>query len=108
MIKYKGLKLLGFEVLALISKGYKETIEDIEKQLDDNNLVNYLQLKYKDEFAINLLSDIYDINELNQAFGDFSGYIQGNESRKYGIENDDEGLLIVLALILEQLELPQK
>ena len=46
----KGIGLFQLEVLHLISIGKKETIEDIEKSLDNGNLIEYIFNKYRDDF----------------------------------------------------------
>ena len=43
----------------------------------------------------------YNLEDWNQAFAGYSEYIQGNERSKFGIYNDNEGLLLIVALILE-------
>ena len=43
----------------------------------------------------------YNLEDWNQAFAGYSGYIQGNERSKFGICNDNEGLLLIVALILD-------
>jgi hypothetical protein len=96
------LQLFGFELIALISAGEKETIDDVEKQIADNNIVYYIREKYRDKM-FNTFEDNcpYNLDDWNKAFADFSGWVEGNESRKFGIVNNDEGLLLLLALALE-------
>ena len=43
----------------------------------------------------------YNLEDWNQEFAGYSEYIQGNERSKFGIYNDNEGLLLIVALILE-------
>jgi len=106
MVKLRGLDVLGYEIIALISRGSIETISQVEKELDEGNLVTYLNRKYRGDFMPNFEDGTYDIEELNKFFLDFSGYVQGNESRKYGIVREDDGLLLVLALVMNGLKLP--
>lgn len=96
------LELLGYEVLALISRGRKETITEIEKQMENENILHYIRTKYADEL-FNPFGDEaqYNYSDWNKALGKYSGWIEGNEHRKYGIENKDDGLLLLVALILE-------
>lgn len=108
MLKYRGIDVLAFEIIALISNGYTETITKIEEELDNNNLVAYLNIKYRENFMVDFVNGAYDIKELNQYFADYSGYIQGNESRKFGIFNENDGLLMVISLIINGLTLPQE
>lgn len=102
-IKYRGMNLFMLEIIHLISNGKKETIEDIERNIENNKLIEYIYEKYKDEFCIKFDGSLYDNEELNRWFYDFSGIIKGNEDRKYGVINPDDGLLIILALISELL-----
>lgn len=108
MYKYIGLDVLAFEIISLISKGYSESIFKIEEELDKSNLVDYLNTKYRKDFMANFEDGTYDLQELNKYFSDYSGYIQGNESRKFGVYNANEGLLLVIALIINGLKLPIK
>lgn len=108
MVKYRGIDVLAFEIIALISNGNTETITKIEEELDNNNLVTYLNTKYEENFMVDFVNGPYDIQELNQYFADYSGYIQGNESRKFGIFNENDGLLLVVGLIINALTLPQE
>ena len=100
----KGIGLFQLEVLHLISIGKAETIEDIEKNLDNGTLIEYIFNKYRDEFFVLFDNKTYDNKELNLYFHNYSGYIQGNESRKYGIMNEADGLLLILALISDKIE----
>lgn len=96
------LELLGFEILALISRGKKETISEIEKQMENENILHYLREKYAEELFNPFTDDMqYNYNDWNKAFAKYSGYIEGNERRKYGIEKEEDGLLLLLALLLE-------
>ena len=87
------LQLFGLEIIALISQGKSEMIEQVEQ---------YIREKYKDNMFNTFDDDCpYNLEDWNQAFAVYSGYIQGNERRKFGICNDNEGLLLIVALILE-------
>ncbi len=102
MLKYKGINSFALEIIALISKGYKETIEEIENNMYKGNLVNYLYDKYEKHFDFDFgKNSIYDINLFNEFFFDMSSYVNGNEKRKYGIVNENDGLLLVVAIILD-------
>lgn len=96
------LELLGYEIIALISRGRKETISEIEKQMENENILHYIREKYADELY-NPFSDNsqYNYEDWNKALAKYSGWIEGQERRKYGIENEDDGLLLLVALILE-------
>ena len=88
------LELLGFEIIDLVSCGYKETISEIENQIENESIVQYIREKYKDNMP-------YNYADWNKALAKYSVWIRGQERRKYGIENEDDGLLLLLAFILE-------
>lgn len=96
------LELLGFEIIDLVSCGYKETITEIEKQIENEKILQYIREKYKDNLS-NTFSDSmpYNYDDWNKALAKYSSWISGRERKKYGIENEDDGLLLLLALILE-------
>ncbi len=100
----KGIGLLQLEILHLISLGKKERIEIIEEHIDEGNLIEYIFNKYQDEFSIAFDNEVYGNEALNLYFKNYSGHIQGNESRKYGIMNEDDGLLLISALISDKIE----
>ncbi|MBO5007453.1 MAG: hypothetical protein J6D26_01295 [Clostridia bacterium] len=96
------LQLFGLEVISLVSQGKTETITEIEKHIDDVNLIQYIREKYRNDMFNTFEDDCpYNLNDWNKAFSEYSGYIRGNERRKYGICNDSDGLLLLLALLLE-------
>ena len=100
----RGIGLFQLEVIHLISIGKKESIADIEESLMNGNLIEYVFNKYKNDFCVKFNNEIYDNKVLNSYFTNYNGYIQGNESRKYGIMNDMDGLLLILALISDKIE----
>lgn len=106
-MKFKGLKILAYELIATISQGHTETITKVEEELGKNKLVSYLNEKYKEYWMVNFESGPYDINELNNCFTELDGYVQGNESRKYGIVREEDGLLLMLSIIINELQLPK-
>lgn len=100
----KGIRLFHVEILQLVSIGKQESIEAVEKAIDDGNLIEYIYDKYRSEFFVLFDNVIYDNEALNAYFQNYSGYIGGNEARKYGIMNDNDGLLLILALISDKIE----
>lgn len=102
--KLTGIGLFSLEILHLISVGKKETLKDIESHLDTADLIEYLSQKYDEEFSIKFDNTNYDNSEINKYFTNYSGYIEGNEDRKYGILNQDDGLLLILALLTDKIE----
>ena len=98
------IEMLGYDVIHLISAGHKENFDDIISQLDKGSLMPYLYNKYKGELAILTLdsSSPYDYNEWEKVLDEFS-YMEFNHDvvRKMGIENKDDGLLVLLSIILQ-------
>lgn len=100
-----GLGLFSLEIIHLISIGKKEKIVDIEQHFSNGDVVEYLSNKYPDEFWVKFDNSTYDNSQINKYFNNYTGYIEGNEYRKYGIQNDDDGLLLMLALITDKVEI---
>ena len=100
----KGIGLFQLEVLHLISIGKRESFETIEKAIENGNLIEFIYEKYRSDFFILFDNSVYDNEALNSYFQNYSGYISGNESRKYGIMNDNDGLLLIPALISDKIE----
>lgn len=101
----KGIGLFQLQILHLISIGKKESIKTIEEHMEKGDLIEYLFNKYKKHFSIIFDNTIYDNESLNQYFQNCIGKIQGNESRKYGIMNEDDGLLLIPASISDTIEI---
>lgn len=97
----RGIGIFQLEITHLISIGKKENIKEIEKHFELNDLVEYLYSKYRSYFSNPFDGSICNNNAINAYFEQYAGYIEGNEDRKYGIENDDDGLLLIIALIAE-------
>jgi hypothetical protein len=100
-----GLGLFSLEIIHLISLGKNENINEIEKHFEECNLIEYLNKKYDQFFFVKFDNRTYDNSELNKYFSNYFGYIEGNENRKYGIMNDEDGLLLILALITDKVEI---
>ena len=107
MSNFRGkerIEMLGYDVIHLISAGHKENFDDIISQLDKGSLMPYLYNKYKGELAILTLdsSSPYEYNEWEKVLDEFS-YMEFHHDvvRKMGIENKDDGLLVLLSIILQ-------
>lgn len=107
MIAKNTLTGLGFfaqEIIHLISMGKNESIEEIEKHFEINDVVEYIYQKYRESFSVIFDNSTYDNSEINKYFNNFVGVVEGNEDRKYGIVNKNDGLLLILALIADLIE----
>ena len=93
----KGIGLFSLDILHLISIGKKESISEIEQHFDNGDVVEYLNKKYAADFMVKFDDHTYDNKAINKYFSNYAGYISGNESGKYGIVNDDDGLLLNLS-----------
>lgn len=100
----KGIGIFSLDILHLISIGKKESISEIEQHFDNGDVVEYLNKKYAADFMVKFDDHTYDNKAINKYFSNYAGYISGNESGKYGIVNDDDGLLLILALITDKVE----
>ncbi len=104
MAKLTGLGLFVLEIAALVSAGKSVTVEVIEKHIDDGDVIEFISEKFKESLNIDFKNGIYDVAALNKYFSDYSGYINGNESRKYGIVNENDGLLLLISLVSDRVE----
>lgn len=96
------LPIFGYDLCCLISQGKTETIHAVEEHIHQGNLVEYICNRYKNNMAITLGPNCpYDIKSWNDAYSSYNGYIQGNEERKFGILNENEGLLLVVSLTFD-------
>lgn len=63
------LQLFGLEIIALISQGKVETIEEIEKHIDEGNLIQYIRDKYHNDMFNTFEDDCpYNLDDWNKAF----------------------------------------
>ena len=90
-----GLRAFLFETLSLISKGEHELISDIEKHIQNGDIVCYINNKYK----CDMNPDTYEMIEQYYK-KQWSGCAEGAEDRRYGLQNENDGLLLIVALAL--------
>lgn len=94
----KNICCFAWEILNLISSGEKESLKVIEEKISKNILVEYIISRYGGRFSCD-----YDCVSINSILGKYSGCMDGVEDRKYGLTNEDDGLLVIIALIIEEL-----
>lgn len=93
------LSIFGYELCCLMSQGRKETIQAVEGHICRGDLVEYIYNQHKEYMAIPFDPDCpYDLKLWDEAYSNYDGYVQGNEKRKFGILNEDDGLLLVASL----------
>ncbi|WMJ81238.1 hypothetical protein RBU49_03000 [Clostridium sp. MB40-C1] len=97
MIKYQGLDVFIFDLFRLIDDGYKETKTKIYEEINKNNLFSYLIDKYNNKLTTNYYT--YKIDELNDYFYNCV------DINKKGVNKEENGLLLVLALIVDGMQL---
>lgn len=100
----RGIGFFAAEVIGLISDGKTETISEIEKHFEQSDLVEYIFEKYEQDFTNKFDNSTYDNKKINEYFYNYIGYVNGNEGRKYGIRHQDDGLLLILALLADGIE----
>lgn len=107
---YKGLhgiKIFAYDLIHIISTGATETITKVEEEMDNLNITNYIFSKYHDKTSMAYDDTcIYDLEAWNSKLADFSNYIIGRENRKLCINNENDGLLLIVAGILDELKEP--
>lgn len=102
-----GIKVFAYDLIHIISTGATETITKVEKEMDNLNITNYIFSKYPDKVSMAYDDTcIYDLESWNSKLADFSNYINGRENRKLGINNENDGLLLIVAGILDELKEP--
>lgn len=100
----KGIGLFAMEIIHLISIGKTVSIEIIEKCIDQGNVIEYITSEFSEHFTVSFDGSLYDNQQLNAFFHSYSGAVNDNESRKLGVIGNDQGLLVLLALIAEIVE----
>lgn len=101
---YEGagnIELLGYEIISLISKGKKETQTDVIQCMWESRIVKYLREKYKNEMMFLGTSDLYNYDDWEKIFFQSSHYTQNDARKKLGIVNEEDGLLLLLQIVLE-------
>lgn len=100
MTKLKhDLAYFAQEVISLSSEGIKESISVVEEHIDNGDLASYICSKY------NLARDNKGILErLDKKIGEFAGCLVGEEDREYGISEENDGLLLIVTVVIEILK----
>ncbi len=96
------LQMLGYDIIHTISVGKKEDVDELIKYMQDGKVIRYLMEKYKEEFFIINEQCPYGIDDWEKLFQEYS-YIERHHDviRKMGILHEDEGLLMLLSIILD-------
>ena len=98
------IEMLGYDIIHLISLGYKEDFSVIIEKLEHGSLINYLYEKYRDDLCfVSFEKDSpYNPLEWEKVLDEYS-YLDFHHDvvRKMGIENKSDGLLVILNIILD-------
>ncbi|MBU5462455.1 hypothetical protein [Lachnoclostridium sp. MSJ-17] len=104
---FNGLEridLFAQEIISQISLGRKESVNEIIKQMENKTVVRYLYNKYKDDWFLSLDDDCpYNVDDWEEKYYLFSYITENDARRKWGIRNEDEGLLLLVSLTFEAL-----
>jgi hypothetical protein len=98
------LEMLGYDIVALISHGKKESVNEIIRHFEESNVVRYLMKKYEKEMFIVYEGCPYNFNDWEKVLGQYSYMTFGHDvNRKMGIINEEtDGLLMLLNIILDE------
>lgn len=96
----RRLKTFAIEIIALISKGKKESLEVIYNKIDEGNTIQYLHEKYKNEMSYPLNEEVYSFNEYEKAFTDVANIVNRKAENEFGIIGNDDGLLFITAILI--------
>ena len=98
----KDIEMLGYEILALISMGEKESVDNIINHLGDGDVTHYINTTYKENMRFSFEeSNLVEWDDLlsKHAYITFNSDV----SRKMGLRNaDEDGLLLMIEIILEE------
>ena len=98
------IDLFAQGVISLISMGKTETIRKIVEEMEKKNVVCYLYNKYRDCFAIPFGgSSPYNVDAWEEKYYDYSYITENDARRKWGIVNENDGLLLLVSLTFEAL-----
>ena len=98
------ISLFAQELIALISQGKKESTTKIIREMENNNVVRYIYKKYKESFTMSLDKDSpYNIDDWEEAYHKFADETELDTKRRWGIYNEDDGLLLIVTITLEAL-----
>lgn len=96
------IELFGSELVILISSGKKETLDKIMLEIESKHVVQYVYEKYSESVFLYLGErTIYNIERWEAEYSKFDYLTRNDIRRKFGIDNDDDGLLFLVSLTFE-------
>ena len=103
----KNLDRIGFfaqAIIAEISAGNVESIDRIIEEMSNKNVVHYLMEKYQENWLFSMGNNCpYDIDGWEEVYSQYSYITENDARRKWGINNGNEGLLLLVTLTFEAL-----
>ena len=103
----KDLDRLGLFAQAIIfeiSAGNEESVDKIVEEMGKKNVVHYLMDKYQDNWLFSMREHCpYNIDGWEEVYSQYSYITENDARRKWGINNCNEGLLLLVTLTLEAL-----
>lgn len=98
------IDLFAQELLSQISSGKTEPVSKIIEEMEKKNVVHYLYAKYKDNWFLSLDENCpYNVDDWEEKYYQFSYITENDARRKWGICNEDDGLLLLVSLTFEAL-----
>lgn len=93
-----SIQLFIWEVIGLIDQGVNEPIESVNNAMSEGNIANYIYDKHGDKMQ-SLVEK--RLNDINTEYFDISSYASGNEYRKFAVQDENNGLLLLVSIGLE-------
>jgi len=98
------IDLFAQEILCQISSGKTETVEKIIEEIRKKNVVHYLYSKYQEDWFLSLDENCpYNIDDWEKKYSEYSYISEVDVFRKWGIRNQNDGLLFLVSLTFELL-----
>ena len=98
------IEMLGYDILDLRSNGNIESVNEIIKHFENEDVVHYLISKYKGKMSFVCEGCTYDLNEWEKVFAQYSYMTFHHDvQRKMGFCNEKtDGLLVLMSIILSE------
>ena len=98
------IDLFAQELLAQVSSGKTETVTKIIEEMEKKNVVRYLYNKYRGDWFLSLDDNCpYNVDDWEEKYYQYSYITENDARRKWGICNEEDGLLLLVSLTFEAL-----
>ena len=96
------IDLFAQELIAKISSGKTETISKVAEEMEAKNVVHYLFEKYRADWFLSLDGNCpYNVDDWEELYSQYSFIDAHYARRKFGIENENDGLLLLVSLTFD-------